>query len=611
MPQPDPAATITASAADVDRLLELAEAFAARQDDGAAAAAVEAAAGLAHRNHTGVMALPRAETVLRQIGARLPEAPAATELAGRGGVLHVLTAALPVGGHTRLVWRWMERCADRPQSLALTLEPSVAVPPGLLDAVESSGGLVHVVPPGLDRPHAAAWLRRLACHHDLIVVTANPEDAIPELALTDVDGRPPVVVVDHADHAPWLGRTCADLVLDHRAAGRRMTITRRGVPERRTAHLRLPLPPAPDPPPPAQRRAARALLDIDDDAVLAATIGSEIKYAWLDRHLADVLGPVLAAEPRLHVVAAGPPETDRWAELAASFPGRVRALGQVVDVHHLRHAADVYLDSWPCSGSTAAMEAALDRLPVLALDDDPHIAHMGSVGAEERWWSIAPDADAYVDTLRAWIADPARRLADGTAARTAVIDAHDPSRWRAALAAAEARARDLGPVMATELGDPAFADDGHDATLVAFNAAGNALAPGIVRTNEARLRALLLAPETRRLLSPRIAGWWGQIEAVQRAQHVVAAPALTEAGTIAAVDALRAFMLGGLAEQASIAIPPGAETQALPLLEAALARGEDVDLNVAPTADPVAYARAIGALPIRVPEDRFTAVPAA
>lgn len=598
-----PPGVLDAHAADLGRVLDLAEAFAERGQDDAAAAAVEVAAGLAHRNHTGVMALPRAEAVLRTIGTRLPPAPVPVD--GAGGVLHVLTAALPVGGHTRLVWRWIDLLADRQQSIALTLTPLVPVPPELEAAVRASGGRLHIVPEGATRPQAAAWLRALVAGRDLVVLTINPEDGTPEMALTDVAGRPPVLVVDHADHAPWLGRSCADVVVDHRAIGREMTVGRRGIPAERAVQVRLPLPPVAEPPSAERRAIARCALGLEPNDVLAVTIGSDIKFEWLDRHMADVLAPVLAAEGRLHLIVAGPKPAGRWQALAERFHGRIRLLGRVVDVTDLRHAADIYLDSWPCSGSTAAIEAALDETPVLALDDDPGISHMASVAAEDGWWPVAGAVDAYQQTLRAWITDPQARRTVGGAGRAAVLAAHDQDRWRAAIGEAERRARDLGPVRPDELGEPTHSAVGHDVTLLRFNAAGAQLAPDVVRRNEARLRALLLAPTTRQLFGPPIVGWCGHVELAGAAHHAMAAPPVTAEGARAAVSALREIALGGLAAQIWVAIPPGAGEQALPLLEAALATGEDVDLEVTMLADPMAHARQIGALPVRVPGDGF------
>src|SRR4051794_5965117 len=58
-----------------------------------------------------------------------------------GRVLHVLSEAYFVGGHTRLAWRWMNR-DERTSDVVLTNQNG-PVPDQLTDAVRATGGELH------------------------------------------------------------------------------------------------------------------------------------------------------------------------------------------------------------------------------------------------------------------------------------------------------------------------------------------------------------------------------------------------------------------------------------------------------------------------------------
>jgi len=83
-----------------------------------AAAYAQIAAHYAWHNHPGLFASPSLEALLRSLARMLPNpVPASPRTAG---VLHVLTTALPVGGHTRLVWQWIRNDPERRHSVVLT-----------------------------------------------------------------------------------------------------------------------------------------------------------------------------------------------------------------------------------------------------------------------------------------------------------------------------------------------------------------------------------------------------------------------------------------------------------------------------------------------------------
>ena len=97
-----------------------------------AAARTQMAAHFAHRSHAGIFASDALEGLLDAAAAHLPASRAGRErrqLAGdRERVLHVMTGATPIGGHTRLVARWIELDTERRHSVAITGMFSSALP---------------------------------------------------------------------------------------------------------------------------------------------------------------------------------------------------------------------------------------------------------------------------------------------------------------------------------------------------------------------------------------------------------------------------------------------------------------------------------------------------
>ncbi len=289
---------------------------------GVAAVLVQSAAGIAALRHPGRFADERLEAVLAGAAADLPTTP----WVGGDGVLHVLSNALDVGGHTRLAWRWIERDRGRRHSFVVARSTG-PVPSSLADAARRTGGVEHVVP-GFEAGllATAAALRRLGARHDLIVLHVQPNDPLASLAWGGVADRPPTLFCNHADHCFWLGRDACDVVVGHRPVAADLAVTRRGIPGGRTATLALPLDEVPRTTA-AGRADARRRTGIPDDARVLLTIGSSYKFAGGDRHLLDALQPLLDADRRTVLIAVGPTAEGRWASAAAATGGRVIAAG--------------------------------------------------------------------------------------------------------------------------------------------------------------------------------------------------------------------------------------------------------------------------------------------
>ncbi|MFB3818849.1 MAG: glycosyl transferase family 1 [Candidatus Methylomirabilales bacterium] len=424
----------------VQRLAGLAEDFAGRGRMLEAVACTQIAAHQAYVRHAGMFASPRLERLLLRVGRAAvapavgpPPAPRAAGGARPGRVLHVISHARPIGGDTRFAWRWIQADGGRRHSVAITRQRDLPMPASLADAVAGSGGTLSVLDRLTADPIARARaLRRLSRRADLVVCHLFPDDVVPLLAFAHRDGTPPVVLVNHADHAFWLGAGVGDVVAHPREAGAVLAERRRGIARARGALLPIPLPDA-ERACPAEE--AKRRLGYARDEVVLLSIATAFKYrAIAGPSFLEAVLPVLLAEPRAVLLVVGPQPEGAWAEAARATGGRLRALGRRADTGQFYDAADVYLDSFPFTSITSCLEAGSRGIPVAAFSPHPEAAPILGPGAPGlRHVLQAETLDAYRRLLGGLIGNAARRRAVGEATRDAIREAHGAAGWAGGL----------------------------------------------------------------------------------------------------------------------------------------------------------------------------------
>lgn len=415
-------------------LESLAEAALNEGHHDAAAAWVQVAADYAWHNHPGVFASPRLEAVLREIGRHgIPAGRASRRGLKEAGwpatVLHVLTEAGPIGGHTRLAWRWMRQDMGRCHSVVLTRPPGGTPPDEMKEAVRRSGGEIHTLEGGKSLGGQARELWELASSFDLVAAHIHPFDVVPVVALGGPDG-PPMVLVNHADHVFWIGSGAADVVASFRRSGLLLARHRRGVEARRSALLPIPVEAAPSA---TASPEAKAELGYPDGTVLLLTVGQPYKYRPLGgMSFLDAVAPVVEDHPHAVLVAAGPEDEGVWRSARERTGGRIRAVGPREDLSALYLAADVYLDPWPLSSVTALLEAAAAGVPGVSLGlagEGADVLSFDSPGLDGHV-TVAGGVVAYRDAVAGLIGDPGRRRREGEAARRGLLRLHGGAGWR-------------------------------------------------------------------------------------------------------------------------------------------------------------------------------------
>ena len=380
------------------------------------------------------------ESLLLRIGERLPAIRPLVQAPGapRGGRwLHVFSVTLAIGGHTALVRRWIARNPLREQhSIVLTVQAAADIEPGLSAAVGRSGGTVQSLAGTGSLFQRAAALRRLAIEEaDVVVIHAHMWDVLPALAFA-VAGGPPVLLLNHADHAFWVGAAIADLVVDIRDSGLALSTSLRGV--RKSVVLPVPL----DDRGPAPHGRSIVAERLRNPSVLARnalllTIGSTHKYRPSDRlDFPETIVRLVDAIPDCALIAVGPhPDDAVWRRLAERTGGRVVAVGPDADLAPWHAAADLYLEGFPIGSYTALLEVALAER---AFVRKPHLAPVSVLPVDRgalATFEPPTDSDTYVAAAIALAADPEARAAHARMARHAVLAQHCGEGWTMRLAA--------------------------------------------------------------------------------------------------------------------------------------------------------------------------------
>lgn len=278
--------------------------------------------------------------------------------------LHVFSITYRTGGHTAIARRWIQfdPSPDR-HDLVVTSQQQAEVAPEIAGAFTARGGTVTALLP--DSPSfadRADRIREMAASYDAVVVHVHMWDPTPPVAF-GVPGGPPVFVVNHADHAFWLGSSIADRVLTVVPMGESLCVPNRGVD--RLLRLPVPLPLPSDDGRAAAGRARREALGIPADAVVFVTVGSPHKYSPLPGiSFFDAVAEILTRLPSAHLVAVGPgPESTEWSGVRTQFAPRLHTVGLQPAVSSYLAAADVYLEGFPCGSATALLEGVLAGLP--------------------------------------------------------------------------------------------------------------------------------------------------------------------------------------------------------------------------------------------------------
>jgi len=354
--------------------------------------------------------------------------------------LHVLSEALPAGGHTAMASRWIQNDASgRVHSVAL-LSQQTPVPTSLQEAVEISGGKIHTAAPAATWVNRAAWLRRLAAEDfNYVILHVDTADVICGVAF-GIPGGPPVILVNHAAHSYWSGASTIDLVANCRGSELEVfwSATYRGVGFSRCAIVPIPLL---DPkslkggnaPKPELKRQSRQTLGVAPDAIVILTVGSAFKYLPIDGlDFLEVWERILRAVPAAVLLTVGFHGNQRWKDASARVGNRIRTLGPMPHrrLLDIQDVTDLYVEAFPFGTTTSLLEAGLKGIPVgLAPAQAPPPYGTDGIALDDILQRPATVAQ-YEATMRDLCRSADGRVALGSKVRDSILQHHSGEGWR-------------------------------------------------------------------------------------------------------------------------------------------------------------------------------------
>jgi len=425
-----------------DWLLDIAEAGTMRGDLETGLRCTYGAANILCKQNRTLTSV-RLESNLRSIAERLAGQRAATADASQKTerkevCLHVLSEALPVGGITSLLLRWMKNDrSGRIHSIAV-LSNRLPVPDELVCAVDQSGGSIYIADPDDTMLRKAIWLKNLANELAVCVVLHIDVSDVICGAAFGAAGGPPVLLINYNAHIFWTGASIADLVVNIRGSALEETWTgiSRGI--ARYATIPIPLPEQDRPhaertPPVEQKREAKKRLGMDADVIVILTVGASFKYLPNNgMDFIEVCEKILQRVPNAFVLAIGFNADDRWQDAHKRSGSRIRALGTVSQARLslVHEATDVYVEGFPFGTTTSLLEAGLKSIPVvLAPAQCPPPYGSDGVALDDILTRPATLADYEQQVVRL-CRDPHERSIQGERIRRSVARHHAGSGWQ-------------------------------------------------------------------------------------------------------------------------------------------------------------------------------------
>jgi hypothetical protein len=383
------------------------------------------------KGYFGELSSSQLEAELLRAAEALPKSAGAHRHCPRQRWLHVLNEAYETLGHTNLCRRWIQY-STKVRHDVIFLDHTGEIPRNLIDAVQETQGQCIVFDATTSQLQRAAQLRAYAWEEaDVVVLHTHPEDVMATTAF-GVAGGPPVLLVNHADHAFWVGCAVADLVLDIRTSGHLWTRQARGVD--RAALLPLPLWEEDSPSEQAStnphlKLMARKTLGIPEDAILLLTVGSEAKYQPIPSlDFVAAAQEIIKCCDKAYLIAVGPKDRGDWKAARKITGGRIVALGRQPQTKIYCQAADIYLEGFPSGSLTALLEAAQTGLPCVRSPRDC-VPPFCSDGIPLEGVPQPVDVKDYVATVKSLIANPKMRVEMGIELQNLTRDHHCRGGW--------------------------------------------------------------------------------------------------------------------------------------------------------------------------------------
>lgn len=387
-----------------------------------AALLVKQAADYAYHSHPGFFISPRLELILRKVAITL-NGRATTQLPPqhieKRNILHVLSQGCAGSSQIKTIERWVRLDSESIHSIIVTLN-STTIPQWLVDAAIHSGGwYTPIDTENLSLCQKAKVLRDTATMWaDLVVLHIHPHDPVAPIAF-GVAGGPPVIFVNHANHAFTIGMSAADIIADQCVVEQRITLPRRDTNNSFILPIPLEMPQNFQ-----DKKAAKKDLGIGEDRIVFFTNVSPYQLVSCGEYnFLHLIKELVARYPNIEIVIVGSCGIDKQIQHKIQGNKRIRFFELQQDLNKLYSAADVYLDSMPLGSHTAALEAGVLGIPVVGLATDFAAPFSGDIAPDivKTHYSNHKELFTVIDKL---VNDEVYRANQGNHIKSALLQHH-------------------------------------------------------------------------------------------------------------------------------------------------------------------------------------------
>ncbi|MGL6363261.1 hypothetical protein ACSZM1_15190 [Aeromonas veronii] len=342
----------------------------------------------------------------------------------KDSTLHVMTECYGVGGHSKVVERWLSICDNREKhSIVFTSQKLQIIPHDFFELIRNKRGEVISLSDVKFISSKAKLLRSIASGYERIVLHIHMYDVVPLVAFGTEEFTRPIIFYNHADHLFWLGASIADVVAETREWGKMFSQKYRGI----NGSMVLSIPPSKN-----MKRYDTSVQagNVINDCIRILSVGSAHKYIELnENNLTRYIEWVLREYSNTEFVLVGPKKEQfpQLGRLIKEYPSRVFILGprSNSELHELMLSSDLVIDSFPMSGGTALGEAVSLGVPVLAIQ-----SVTGHLDYTYRSESYCYTFDELLFKTGKFISDPEYRSVLSSDIYRCFSESEDIDKWR-------------------------------------------------------------------------------------------------------------------------------------------------------------------------------------
>lgn len=280
-------------------------------------------------------------------------------------ILHVVSECYGVGGHSKVVERWIKYHAPgEKHSIYFTRMKKNKIDDVFFRSVMETCGKIYTGEHHLFDISNALYLRCIAMRYERVILHTHMDDIIPLIAFGSEQFKRTVILYNHADHLFWLGANISHLICETRSWGMTFSKKYRGISE----NIVLGIPNSND-------LDTRNVLNIRrrNDIKVITSIGMPHKFLVIPGEFSfqDYMVAILESRDDVFFNIIGPTLSDypEWLPLVNYYGDRVKVHGKLMGdkYRNCLKDSDLVIDSFPMSGGTALSDVVESGMVTLSL----------------------------------------------------------------------------------------------------------------------------------------------------------------------------------------------------------------------------------------------------